>query len=224
MRVLLIEDDSRVSGFIKKGLEAERHQVEIASDGLTGAEMGLNGKFDLIILDLLLPGKDGIEVCRQLRGEGIQVPVLMLTAKDSVEEKVAGLEAGADDYLTKPFAFEELVARIQALSRRGGGDLDLVPVLEVADLALDRNSHEVSRASKPIQLTPTEFSLLEFFMQRPNRVLSRPMIEEHVWDYHHDPMTNVVDVYIRRLRQKMDQGFDRQLIHTLRGVGYMLKP
>ncbi|MEE8517215.1 MAG: response regulator transcription factor [Alphaproteobacteria bacterium] len=223
MRVLLIEDDNRVSGFIKKGLEAERHQVEIASDGLTGAEKGLNGNYDLIILDLLLPGKDGIEVCRELRGEGIQAPVLMLTAKDSVEEKVTGLEAGADDYLTKPFAFEELVARIDALSRRGG-ELDLAPVLEVADLSLDRNSHEVSRAGQPILLTPTEFSLLEFFMQRPNRVLSRPMIEEHVWDYHHDPMTNVVDVYIRRLRQKMDQGFDRQLIHTLRGVGYMLKP
>ncbi len=222
MRVLLIEDDDRVSGFIKKGLEAERHQVELAADGVTGAEMGLNGKFDLIILDLLLPGKDGIEVCRQLRGEGIQVPVLMLPAKDSVEEKVTGLEAGADDYLTKPFAFEELVARIQALSRRGG-ELDLAPVLEVADVALDRNSHEVSRAGQPIQLTPTEFSLLEFFMQRPNRVLSRPMIEEHVWDYHHDPMTNVVDVYIRRLRQKMDQDFDSQLIHTMRGVGYMLK-
>lgn len=222
MRVLLIEDDTRVSTFIKKGLEAERHQVDIAADGETGAEQGLTGKYDLIILDLLLPGKDGIEVCRQLRGEGIKAPVLMLTAKDSVADKVTGLEAGADDYLTKPFAFEELVARIQALSRRGG-DLDLAPVLEVADLALDRNSHEVSRAGRPITLTPTEFSLLEFFMQRPNRVLSRPMIEQHVWDYHHDPLTNVVDVYIRRLRQKMDHGFDRQLIHTLRGVGYMLK-
>ncbi len=222
MRLLLIEDDSRVARFIQKGLEAERYRVELAATGPDGIEMGLSGVYDVILLDRILPGENGIEVCRQLREHGIETPVLMLTAKDSVEDKVAGLEVGADDYLTKPFAFEELLARIRALLRRGG-ELDLSPTLTAADLALDNNTHEVTRAGQAIELTATEFGLLEYLMRRPNRVLSRTMIEEQVWDYHYDPSSNVVDVYIRRLRQKIDHGFPQALIHTVRGAGYMLK-
>jgi DNA-binding response OmpR family regulator len=222
MRLLLIEDDSRVARFIRKGLEAERYRVEVASDGPPGIEMGLTGSYDLILLDIMLPGTDGIEVCRQLREGGIQAPILMLTAKDAVEDRVRGLEVGADDYLTKPFAFEELVARIRALLRRPR-ELDLAPTLQVADLVLDKNTHEVRRAGQPIQLTPREFALLEYLMRRPDRVLSRTMIEEQVWGYQHDPLTNVVDVYVGHLRQKIDHGFKRQLIHTVRGVGYQLK-
>ncbi len=222
MRLLLIEDDRRVARFIQKGLKAERHRVELATTGPDGIEMGLTGVYDLILLDLILPGETGIEVCRQLRENQIKTPILMLTAKDSVEDKVTGLGVGADDYLTKPFAFEELLARIQALLRRPG-ELDLLPTLTVADLALDKNTHEVKRAGNVIELTATEFALLEYLMRRPNRVLSRTLIEEQVWDYHFDPSSNVVDVYIRRLRQKIDDGFPQPLIHTVRGAGYMLK-
>ncbi|MFQ5898887.1 MAG: response regulator transcription factor [Candidatus Methylomirabilia bacterium] len=222
MRLLLIEDDNRVARFIKKGLEAEQYRVEVASDGEQGIEMGLTGSYDLILLDIILPVKNGIEVCRQLRERGIQIPILMLTAKDALEDKVIGLGAGADDYLTKPFAFEELVARIQALLRRRG-DLDVAPRLQVADLVLDRNTHEVRRAGKLIQLTHTEFALLEYLMRRADRVLSRTLIEQQVWGYHHDPLTNVVDVYILHLRRKIDHGFKQQLIQTVRGVGYQLK-
>ena len=222
MRLLLIEDDRRVARFIQKGLEAERHRVELAATGPDGIEMGLTGVYDLILLDVILPGENGIEVCRRLRENQIKTPILMLTAKDSVEDKVTGLGVGADDYLTKPFAFEELLARIQALLRRPG-ELDISPILTVADLALDKNTHEVKRAGNVIELTATEFALLEYLMRRPNRVLSRTLIEEQVWDYHFDPSSNVVDVYIRRLRQKIDHGFPKPLIHTVRGAGYMLK-
>lgn len=222
MRLLLIEDDRRVARFIQKGLEAERHRVELATTGPDGIEMGLAGVYDLILLDLILPGENGIEVCRQLRENEIKTPILMLTAKDSVEDKVTGLGVGADDYLTKPFAFEELLARIQALLRRPG-ELDLSPTLTVADLVLDKNTHEVKRAGEVIELTATEFALLEYLMRRSNRMLSRTMIEEQVWDYHSDPSSNVVNVYIRRLRQKIDHGFSQPLIHTVRGAGYMLK-
>ncbi len=222
MHLLLIEDDQRVARFIQKGLKAERHRVELATTGPVGIEMGLTGVYDLILLDLILPGENGIEVCRQLRENQIKTPILMLTAKDSVEDKVTGLGVGADDYLTKPFAFEELLARIQALLRRPG-ELDLLPTLTVADLALDKNTHEVKRAGNVIELTATEFALLEYLIRRPNRVLSRTLIEEQVWDYHFDPSSNVVDVYIRRLRQKIDYGFPQPLIHTVRGAGYMLK-
>lgn len=222
MHLLLIEDDQRVARFIQKGLKAERHRVELATTGPVGIEMGLTGVYDLILLDLILPGETGIEVCRQLRENQIKTPILMLTAKDSVEDKVTGLGVGADDYLTKPFAFEELLARIQALLRRPR-ELDLLPTLTVADLALDKNTHEVKRAGNVIELTATEFALLEYLIRRPNRVLSRTLIEEQVWDYHFDPSSNVVDVYIRRLRQKIDYGFPQPLIHTVRGAGYMLK-
>ena len=222
MRLLLVEDDHRVARFVQKGLEAERFRVDIAADGEHGVELGLTGVYDVILLDLILPAKDGIKVCQELRRAGINTPILMLTAKDTVEDKVLGLGVGADDYLTKPFAFEELLARIQALVRRPQ-ELDLSPAVEVADLTLDKNTHELVRAGKPIELTPTEFALIEYLMRNPNRVLSRTMIEERVWGYRHDPLTNVVDVYIGRLRQKIDRGFDPPLIHTVRGAGYMLK-
>ena len=222
MRLLLIEDDRRVASFVQKGLEAERYKVEVAADGEQGIEMALSGLYDLILLDILLPVRNGIDVCRSLRERGIKAPILMLTAKDTVEDKVTGLGAGADDYLTKPFAFEELLARIQALLRRPAG-LELAPALEALDLVLDKNTHEVTRAGRPIELTRTEFILLEYLLRRPNRVLSRTMIMDQVWDYQHDPSTNVVDVYIRRLRRKIDHGFASKLIHTVRGAGYMLR-
>ena len=221
MRLLLIEDDSRVARFIQKGLAAERYRVELATNGPDGIEMGLTGVYDVILLDRILPGESGIEVCRQLRENEIKTPILMLTAKDSIEDKVMGLGVGADDYLTKPFAFEELLARIQALLRRPG-ELNLSPTLTVADLTLDNNTHEVKRAGQAIELTATEFALLEYLMRRANRVLSRTLIEEQVWSYHHDPSSNVVDVYIRRLRAKIDDGFEPKLIHTKRGAGYLL--
>ena len=223
MRLLLIEDDSRIARFITRGLEAERYATDVAPDGEQGIEMAQAGIYDLILLDLVLPGIDGIQVCRQLRAQQIRVPILILTAKDSVEDTVTGLEAGADDYLTKPFAFEELVARIHALLRRPAA-VRPERTLEVADLTLDGRAHEAKRAGQLLDLTPKEFSLLEYLMSHPGRVLSRTLIEEHVWGYHHDPLTNVVDVYIRRLRQKVDQPFPHPLIHTIRGVGYTLKP
>lgn len=222
MRLLLVEDDHRVARFVQKGLEAERYRVDIAADGEQGIELGLTGVYSVIVLDVILPGKDGIEVCQELRRGGVNTPILMLTARDTVEDKVLGLGVGADDYLTKPFAFEELLARIQALVRRPQ-DLDLSPTVQVADLTLDKNTHQLTRAGKPIELTPTEFALIEYLMRHPNRVLSRTMIEERVWGYQHDPLTNVVDVYIGRLRQKLGRGSDRPLIHTVRGAGYVLK-
>ena len=223
MRLLLVEDEKRVASFIQKGLKAERYLVEVAADGRQAMEMALARAYDLLILDLLLPVKNGIEICRQLREQGNQIPILMLTARDSVEDRVLGLQSGADDYLTKPFAFEELLARIQALLRRRG-QTDLAPVLQAADLVLDKNSHEVRRAGKPIHLTPKEFALLEYLMRNPQRVLSRAMIEQNVWGLGHDPMTNVVDVYIKRLRNKIDRGSKQQLIHTIHGIGYKLMP
>ena len=222
MRLLLIEDDFRVSRFIRKGLEAERYRVDVTADGGEGIEMGLTGSYNLILLDIVLPTEDGFEVCRRLREAGIMIPILMLTARTSVEDRVQGLRFGADDYLTKPFAFEELVARIEALLRRAP-EIALAPTLEAGDLVLDKNTHVASRAGRPIDLTPTEFALLEYLLRHPNRVLSRTMIEQEVWDYNHDPLTNVVDVYIGRLRQKVDNGFERSLIHTVRGIGYVLK-
>ncbi len=219
MRVLLVEDDVRVARFIRKGLMAERYAVDVAADGPNAIEMGLSGFYDVIILDVLLPVCDGLQVCRRLRAEGVKSPILMLTAKDAVEDKIGGLQVGADDYLTKPFAFEELLARLQALLRRPA-ELDISATLQVADLVLDKNTHEVTRAGKVIALTATEFGLLEYLMRRPGRVLSRTLIQEQVWSYHHDPSSNVVDVYIRRLRQKIDAGSARKLIHTVRGAGY----
>jgi DNA-binding response OmpR family regulator len=223
MRILIVEDDSRVARFIEKGLQAERFHTDVEFDGRRGFESALTGAFDLVILDLMLPGKKGIEVCRQLRGQGVRTPLLMLTAKDALADKITGFEAGADDYLTKPFAFEELLARIKALGRRGSLPAETGPVLQIADLMLDHDAHEVGRADKRIELTPKEFALLEYLMRHPRRVLSRAMIEEQVWGYQEEVLTNVVDVYVRRLRKKVDCGFQKQLIHTIRGIGYQLK-
>ena len=184
--------------------------------------MGSTDVYGAILLDVILPKQNGVEVCRILREQGIKTPILMLTAKDTLEDKVSGLGVGADDYLTKPFAFEELLARIQALLRRPR-TLELAPTIRVADLVLDKNTRRVDRADVAIELTATEFALLEYLMRRSDRVLSRTLIQEQVWGYQHDPSSNVVDVYIRRLRNKIDRDFSRQLIHTVRGVGYVLK-
>jgi DNA-binding response OmpR family regulator len=223
MRFLLVEDDNSFAGFIKEGLQNDDCSVDVAVDGAPGIDLASKNPYDLVLLDVGLPTLSGIEVCRRLREKGVHVPILMLTARDSVEDKVQGLEAGADDYLTKPFALEELKARIKALLRRHA-ESSVSAVVQVADLVLDTDTHEVRRGGRMIELTPKEFALLDFLMRRPGRVLSRPMIQERVWGARQESQTNVVDVYIKRLRQKIDHGSDRPLIRTLRGVGYQLKP
>ncbi len=222
MDLLIVEDDPWVASFIRKGLEGEQFGVELASDGKCAIERSSSETYDLIILDVMLPVMDGFEVCRHLRTRGVQTPILMLTAKDDVDEKVRGLELGADDYLTKPFEFKELLARIQALGRRRRA-LDLVATIQVADLILNKTAREVRRDNTSIPLTPREFAILEYLMENVGRALSRTMIEEQVFGSPNDAGTNLVDVYIRRLRQKIDQGFSPVLIHTVRGVGYMMK-
>ena len=222
MNILLVEDDSWVSSFIQQGLMNETIDVDLAMDGQCAIEKGANDIYDLIILDVMLPMMDGFEVCHQLRQQGVQTPILMLTAKDDVDEKVRGLELGADDYLTKPFEFKELLARIQALGRRRRA-LDLVSIIQVADLTLDKAAHEVRRGHEAIALTPREFAILEYMVENVGQALSRHMIEERVFGSRNEAGTNLVDVYIRRLRQKIDQKFSPVLIHTVRGVGYMMK-
>ncbi len=220
MRVLLVEDDERIVSFIKRGLEAEGYGVDVARDGEEGLDMG-RGNYDVIILDLLLPKKIGTEVCQELRSAKIKTPLLMLTAKDALQDKVQGLQVGADDYLTKPFAFEELIARIQALLRRGPS-CEVAPELTVADLTLNQETREVRRGKKVLSLTAKEYALLGYLMSRPNKPLSRTMILEQVWGYHNDTLTNVVDVYIRYLRKKVDSGASKKLIQTERDVGYKI--
>jgi DNA-binding response OmpR family regulator len=222
VRLLLVEDDPSIARFIKKGLEAEHYQVDVAEDGERAVEMAPVTPYSLIILEVLLPRMDGLAVCRELRAHGLKTPILMLTVRDTLSDKVAGLRAGADDYMTKPFAFEELVARIRALLRRQP-TLDISPALAAADLLLDRETHEVRRGGRLIELTALEFALLEYLMERVGRVSSRSVIEAHVWGMDHDPSTNVVDVYISRLRHKIDRDAAVPLIHTVRGVGYVLK-
>jgi heavy metal response regulator len=221
MRLLLVEDEEKVSRFIKKGLEEVGYAVDTASDGETGLMMGLEGAHDLIILDIHLPGRDGLSVLRELRQKRVSTPVLLLTVRAAIEDKVIGLDTGADDYLTKPFAFQELLARVRALLRRPieAGP----PLLKVADLTLDPARRVVLRGEEKIELTTKEFALLDYFMRNPGRVLTRTMIAEHVWDYDFDPMTNVIDVYVNYLRKKIDVGRQEKLIHTVRGVGYVLK-
>ena len=220
--ILVIEDDERISTFIKRGLEAEGYLVDIAQDGQEGVQRGLT-PYDLIILDLLLPDTNGHEVCQALRREQIQTPILILTAKDALEDKLSGFDHGADDYLTKPFAFEELLARIKALLRRRPAySEDSDPVLHVADLTLNRSSREVQRGSTVISLTRKEFDLLAFLMSHPNKALSRTSILEQVWGYHHDTLTNTVDVYIGYLRKKVDAGSPHKLIQTVRDFGYKI--
>lgn len=221
MRVLLIEDDKKLTGYIKKGLIEESYSVDVVHSGLDGIDAVSTTEYDLIILDILLPGKSGIDVCREIRNRGIVIPVIMLTAKDTVQDKVTGLDAGADDYLAKPFSFDELLARIRALLRRTQSYK--TPVLKVGDLELDPGAHRISRAGREIQLTGKEYALLEYLMRNKGRVVTETNILEHVWDMQADPFTNVVSVYIHYLRNKVDKGFDRALIHTVRSIGYTIR-
>ena len=221
MRILIVEDEKKVAAFIKKGLEEETYAVDIATDGEEGLYLGEQNQYDLIILDLMLPKINGLDILSSLRSQNIETPILLLTAKDSVEDKVEGLNQGADDYLTKPFAFSELLARIRVLLRRGKAESKTI--LEIADLTLNLVSHKVSRGNEEIELTGKEYSLLEYFMRNQEKVLTRTMIAEHVWDYNFDTFTNVIDVYVNHLRKKIDKNFSNKLLHTLRGVGYVMK-
>src|SRR5262245_5953564 len=218
MRLLLVEDEEKVSRLIVTSLTAERFAVDVAADGPSGVEMVRTYHYDLIILDLMLPGLSGTDVLRQIRERDEHVPVLVLTARDAVGDKVRHFEIGADDYLTKPFAFAELIVRVKALLRRGA--VSRANALRVSDLELDRLSQQVRRAGKRIELTAKEYALLEYLMTNTGRVLSRTMIIEHVWDQSFDGATNIVDVYVRHLRNKIDEPFERKLIRTVRGVGY----
>ena len=224
MAILLVDDEARIAEFVKRGLEAEGYLVDVAATGEEAMRVAASPVYELIVLDLMLPDINGREICSRLRSSGVDTPVLMLTAMDALDDKVAGLRIGADDYLTKPFAFEELLARIEALLRRRGDEFTLQSeCLAVGDLTLNRETKEVSRAGRTIELTPKEFALLEYFMNSPGKVLSRTKILEQVWGYNADPLTNVIEVYIRNLRRKVDQGFDTQLIKTVRGFGYKIE-
>lgn len=220
MRLLLIEDEEKVSRFIVKGLMAERFAVDVAAEGARGLEMARIYSYDLIILDLMLPGLSGTEVLRLVRRQNEHVPVLVLTARDAITDKVQHFEIGADDYLTKPFAFAELLVRVKALLRRGA--VSRANVLRVADLEIDRLTQQVRRGGQKVELTGKEYALLEYLMTNAGRVLSRTMIIEHVWDQSFDGATNIVDVYVRHLRNKIDEPFERKLIRTVRGVGYAI--
>lgn len=220
MRILVVEDEKKVAGFIKKGLEEESYAVDVAYDGVEGEYLASTNDYDVVILDIMLPKKNGIEAVRDLRSKNIKTPVLLLTARDTVEDKVKGLNSGADDYLSKPFAFEELLARVRALMRRK--DYGLAE-LKFADLVLDQATRKAKRGDTLIDLTSKEYGLLEYFLRNPNKVLTRTMIAEHVWDYTFDSDTNVIDVYVNHLRNKIDKEPLKRLIHTVRGVGYILK-
>jgi two-component system copper resistance phosphate regulon response regulator CusR len=220
MRLLLIEDERKVADVVARGLRAERFAVDVAYDGNTGWEMASSVDYDLVVLDLMLPGLNGTELLRRLRRKGGKAPVLVLTARDGTSDKVENFEAGADDYLTKPFAFAELLVRVKALLRRPPVSHD--HVLRVADLEIDRLTQQVKRAGKRIELTSKEYALLEYLASHAGRVLSRTMIIEHVWDESFEGLTNIVDVYVRHLREKVDEGHDPKLIRTVRGVGYCL--
>lgn len=221
MKILIVEDEKKVAKFLKQGLEEERYAVDVAHDGQQGEALASTGSYDLIILDILLPKKDGILVLRDIRSKQIKTPVLMLTAKSAIADKVEGLDSGADDYLSKPFAFAELVARVRSLLRRGASEKSTL--IRIADLQLDTVAHKARRGDTSIELTGKEYALLEYFMRNVNRVLTRTILSEHIWNYTFDTGTNVVDVYVNHLRSKIDDGFDKKLLHTIRGVGYVLK-
>ncbi len=221
MRILIVEDEKKVANFIRKGLQEEGYAVDLAFDGEDGLQMGTDPSYDLIILDIYLPKLDGLAVLRKLRAQDVRTPVLLLTVRATIEDKVLGLDSGADDYLTKPFAFQELLARVRALLRRRS-DANAAAI-QIADLVLDPVGRIVSRGTRRIELTLKEFALLEYFMRNPDRVLTRTMIIDHVWNYDFDSETNVVDVYVNYLRRKIDAGCENKLIHTVRGVGYVMK-
>jgi two-component system, OmpR family, copper resistance phosphate regulon response regulator CusR len=222
MRILVVEDDRKVASFIRQGLVEEGHTVETAADGDGALELLVEGEpYDLIVLDVMLPGRDGFAVLKGARQAGVHAPVIMLTARDSVADKVTGLDLGADDYLAKPFAFEELLARVRALFRRRSERR--APVLRLADLTLDPATRKVERAGRRIELTTREWALLEYFMRNAGRILTRPMLVQHVWGLDFDPESNIVDVYVGYLRRKIDGPQERKLFHTIRGAGYVLK-
>ena len=221
MRILIVEDEGKLAAALKRGLENESYAVDLAADGEEGLGLAEVESYDLLLLDLMLPKLDGVDLCRRLRAQGRQIPILMLTARDAIEHRVAGLDSGADDYLVKPFAFPELLARVRALVRRTGPSKD--PVLRVADLEIDTVTRQVRRAGRPIALTSKEYAILEYFARNPNRVLSRLQIAEHVWDYDFVAMSNVVDVYVRNLRRKLGDDQEPRLLRTIRGAGYQLK-
>ena len=221
MKILVVEDDKTVAQYVKRGLEEAGNHVDAAGDGEQGLNLASDGHSDLLVLDLRLPKLEGRELLRTLRDRGVAMPVLVLTAQDSVDYKVQALRMGADDYVTKPFALEELLARVEALGRRPKAIAP--PVLKIADRTLDTGSREVQRGGKPIDLTPKEYAVLEYLMRHQGRVMSRTLITEYAWDYHFDPGTNIVDVVITRLRKKIDSGREPKLIHTVRGVGYVVR-
>ncbi len=221
MKILVIEDDPTVGQYVKRGLEEQRWGVDLVSDGEEGERRAASEAYDLIVLDMRLPGRSGMDVLHNLRARGFERPVLVLTAQDAVDAKVKALRAGADDYVTKPFAFEELLARVEALSRRPHAIA--APLLTVADLHLDQNTRTVTRDGEPIELTPKEYTVLEYLMRHAGRVMSRTLITEYAWGYHFDPGTNIVDVVINHLRKKIDSNRAVKLIHTVRGVGYVVR-
>jgi len=221
MRILVVEDEKKLASFIRRGLKENKYAVDLAENGDKGLFMAEVNPYDLIILDIMLPGRDGISICRELRKKNNNVPILMLTARDDVKDKITGLDSGADDYLTKPFAFGELLARVRALMRRKTNTK--TTKLKVADLELDQLTHKASRAGKNIELTSTEYALLEYLMLNANQVVTRTMISEHVWNDDFDSFSNVINVYVNYLRKKIDSDFKKKLIHSIRGTGYILK-
>ncbi|MBP6671556.1 MAG: heavy metal response regulator transcription factor [Bacteroidetes bacterium] len=222
-KILIVEDEKKISAVIRKGLEEEKYSVDDAFDGEKGEQLALKNQYDLIILDIMLPKKDGIQILDAVRSSNNETPVLMLTAKGTVEDRVKGLDTGADDYLVKPFAITELLARVRSLLRRKKGAEKSATTLTIADLTLDLVARKVIRGGKVIDLTSKEFSLLEYFIRNKNKTLNRSTITEHIWNYNFDTGTNIIDVYINHLRTKIDGGFDVKLLHTIRGVGYVLK-
>jgi two-component system OmpR family response regulator len=221
MRVLIIEDDAKTAAYLAKALKESGHAPEVAADGENGFDAAKSGDFDVLIVDRMLPKKSGLDVIQSLRGAGVKTPALVLSALAAVDDKVQGLRAGGDDYLGKPFAFSELLARIEALARRSSPQ-EAATRYVVADLVLDRLTHKVTRRGEPVALQPREYRLLEYFMKHAGQVVTRTMLLEHVWDYHFDPQTNVIDVHISRLRAKIDKNYDPPLLHTIRGAGYMI--
>lgn len=223
MRLLVVEDDQEAAGYLVKAFREAGHQADHAADGLDGYAMAREGSYEVLVVDRMLPRMDGLTLIGGLREQGVETPVLILSALGQVDDRVKGLRAGGDDYLAKPYAFSELLARVEVLVRRGNSSGGDPTVLRVADLELDRLAHKLTRAGKDIPLQPREFRLLEYLMRHTGQVVTRTMLLENVWDYHFDPQTNVIDVHISRLRAKIDKGFDRPLLHTIRGAGYMIR-